>query len=274
MDARASLFRNWRDSSLRAQGKEVGGTEQVQVRPSGEGRGLGLFASRQFGVGECVLREGPLLRWSSNAGTAVAVDADATPSQGTPDIFQLSAKWLEAQLAQLPAEDQSAYYGLSCRPDLLDKGRSLAIWVSNALPADEENENGHTDTSAVYRVACRVNHACGANCAHAWSRSRQQLTLHAVRPIAAGEELTINYLGGGNGARARPERQAALGGLGFCCACGVCALPPAEVAESDARRARVAALSELLQQEKGPQGARSYEECAGTPLWGSEPRLA
>jgi len=170
--------------------------------------------------------------------------------------------WLEAQLASLTVEDQAAFGALSCNPALLDKGRSLAIWVTNALPADDDDDDMGA-CSAVYRVACRTNHACVPSCAHAWSRSRQQLTLHAVRPIAAGEELTINYLGGGGASRGRDERQAALFALGFHCACPTCALPPPARAESDARRARMASLSGLLAHEKRAGGTHSYEECEG-----------
>ena len=40
----------------------------------------------------------------------------------------------------------------------------------------------------------RINHVCDCNCHHEWNAAIGMETIHALRPIACGEELTITYL--------------------------------------------------------------------------------
>jgi len=234
----AALFRTWQGEWSRTQHQDVEAA-RAEVRSSGDGRGQGLFACQQFRMGERIMSESPLLHWRSEVESQEP---------------QLSATWIQAQLALLSAEDHETYAALASSPTHSAKVRALAIWLTNALPT---GGSGGDCSCAVYRTACRANHSCVANCAHAWCAERQQLTLQAARPISKGEELTINYLGGGGATRRRNERQAALRALGFGCTCVVCMLPEAERMASDARRERVASLSALLAR----RAATSYEEC-------------
>ncbi|MBS1614825.1 MAG: SET domain-containing protein-lysine N-methyltransferase [Bacteroidetes bacterium] len=42
------------------------------------------------------------------------------------------------------------------------------------------------------------NHSYASNCEYLMNYERQMMSIHAVRPIAKGEELTINYNGDWN----------------------------------------------------------------------------
>ena len=95
-------------------------------------------------------------------------------------------------------------------------------------------------TSAVYALACKMNHSCRPNCHTASSRSFSCKTVHALRPIGAGEEITVSYAEAGC---ARTERRAALEAkFGFACACPLCELRGADLEASDGRQRRLAAL--------------------------------
>jgi SET domain-containing protein len=50
----------------------------------------------------------------------------------------------------------------------------------------------------VYGAAALFNHACAPNCVTAFGGGGV-LTVTAARPVRAGEELLISYLGGGGG---------------------------------------------------------------------------
>ena len=69
--------------------------------------------------------------------------------------------------------------------------------------------------------------------------------MHALRPIAPGEELTVTYI---DGAQPRAARQAALrSAWGFACGCSACGAAPPLVAAADERVARILELRAALQ---------------------------
>jgi hypothetical protein len=72
----------------------------------------------------------------------------------------------------------------------------------------------------VFWLGSRINHSCIPNVHFAYNPWLEQETFHAVRDIAAGEELTVSYNLGAN--RTRSQRQAELDMWGFVCTCPVC----------------------------------------------------
>jgi len=85
--------------------------------------------------------------------------------------------------------------------------RVLEIWAANTL-------------GDVFLLGSRFNHSCAPNVNFAWNTKLQKQTSHAVRDIAAGEELTVMYNNGIN--RMRAQRQGELEERGFVCACAAC----------------------------------------------------
>ena len=70
------------------------------------------------------------------------------------------------------------------------------IWQSNAYPCTGRGVPGSSvdddQSSAVFQYNCRLNHSCLANAHLAWNRQLGRQTLHALREIEPGEELTVS----------------------------------------------------------------------------------
>ena len=225
-----------------------------EIRDAGRGKGLGVFARHSFAPGERIICEAPLVQWSSG-------DAVVRPGH---DLRKL--------VAALPPEAQRAFFALEPVPlhskSLVSQGIGATdiagrVWMANAYPAREfEGGGGEGSSSAVYSEICRINHGCNPNCIHAWNELLQRQTVHATRPIAAGEELELTYLGTDRDAPGRRERQALLEDhFGFRCGCALCSLPDAQALRSDSRRARLVELCDLLHGERvGGGGTRPYGE--------------
>src|SRR6187551_1719753 len=62
------------------------------------------------------------------------------------------------------------------------------IFKTNALPCGCDSSVG-----GVYPTACLVNHSCIPNSHHNWNLDLGCETIHTVRPVKAGEEITIAY---------------------------------------------------------------------------------
>lgn len=76
----------------------------------------------------------------------------------------------------------------------------LGIIRTNALPFGDHEEEG-----GIFLHACRINHACDNNAQKSWNENIKRYTVHALRDIDEGEEITIYYLGVVNSRRARQE---------------------------------------------------------------------
>lgn len=122
------------------------------------------------------------------------------------------------------------------------------MWNSNAL-VTEDLFGAHQDGSergAVFRLICRLNHACAPNGFAAWSSALGRQTVHAVRDIAAGDEVCLQYIGGA-GSGGREQRRGRLRTqYHFECGCALCGLDGAALAQSDMRRERLATLHVAL----------------------------
>lgn len=66
----------------------------------------------------------------------------------------------------------------------------LGIVRTNALPIETNGIGG-----GIFLEACRINHACDNNAQKNWNGNIKRHTVHALRDIYKGEEITIYYLG-------------------------------------------------------------------------------
>ena len=90
----------------------------------------------------------------------------------------------------------------------------MGTWLTNALPINYEDGHGSSavEEAAVFETICRINHSCLPSCHHEWNPAIGAdglETVHALRAIAPGEELSISYLMPAG--RTRAERQQRLG---------------------------------------------------------------
>ena len=201
--------------------------------------GLGVFAARAIKQGERILAEAPLVQWTASSG--------ATTFDGLISLVNALSPF-----------DRQSFYSL-CQDTMHGAVKSVSgIWLSNSYPSStpaqavQDRLRAHA-TRAIFVTASRFNHAC-APCAHcAWNPRIMRQTIHALRDIALGTEITVNYLSDASGL-CKDERHAQLG---FSCACATCT--SRLLAQSDQRRTRIAELFGLIQSavvspQSGPRG--------------------
>lgn len=110
--------------------------------------------------------------------------------------------------------------------DLRDP-RSSDVSVTSAKDeaASEADEDDKDEACGLWLVASLMNHSCLPNCTVVIPPSQEagtppKLTLRCIRPIDAGDSLTISYHD--EEMAQYDERQSQLSGRGFTCACLLC----------------------------------------------------
>jgi hypothetical protein len=180
------------------------------------GKGNGLIATQKILKGTRILAEKPII----------------TVPEDAPDSPALRAH-INRQVDTLPSDQRQAFLSMCNIYPGGDYSQYLGIIRTNALPMDSG--------SGIFLDACRINHACDNNAQKGWNDIIKRHTVHALRDIDKGEEITITYLGVLSNRRTRQE--ALLKKFGFTCSCRLCSLPPHLSAESDRR------LDEILELE-------------------------
>ncbi|KAJ5538643.1 TPR domain protein [Penicillium frequentans] len=110
----------------------------------------------------------------------------------------------------------------------------------------------------IFLTGSRINHSCIPNLNFAYNGLLEKGTFHAVRDIAAGEELTVMYIDGVN--RPRTRRQSELLQWGFLCICPACEDTPAGDLKEKRRLElflidQVLAINELTGAQDSARGA-------------------
>ncbi|KAI4727998.1 SET domain-containing protein [Aureobasidium sp. EXF-10728] len=92
------------------------------------------------------------------------------------------------------------------------------IWRTNSYMLDD----GITlDSAGIGLTASRLNHSCVPNVYTAFNSTSGHITVQALKPITAGDELCTAYINGAG--KLRSERRAQLSMWGFTCTCIACA---------------------------------------------------
>ncbi|KAM0344834.1 hypothetical protein ACHAPU_007216 [Fusarium lateritium] len=181
------------------------------------GKGKGLIAAQKIPKGTRILSEKPILTFPEDATDSPAMRV-----------------YIRKQVDALTPDQREAFLAMqNIHPGGADS-QYLGIIRTNGLPMD----NG----SGIFLSACRINHACDNNAKKGWNENIKRHTVHALRDIDKGEEITITYLGILHNRRTRHE--ALLDKFRFNCSCRLCSLPPHLSAESDER------LEEILERDR------------------------
>ncbi|GMG22261.1 unnamed protein product [Aspergillus oryzae] len=125
----------------------------------------------------------------------------------------------------------------------------VGIIRTNALPI----ENGETG-GGIFLEASRINHACDNNAQKSWNENIKRHTVHALRNINEGEEITIYYLAAHTTRKARQEALRAK--FKFSCSCRLCSLPAEQTQRIDEILEEIARLDRLVRQ-RGLEGILS-----------------
>ncbi|EMR83913.1 putative set domain-containing protein 5 protein [Botrytis cinerea BcDW1] len=198
------------------------------------GKGKGLVAHFNIPQGTRIICEKPLLR------------------DGPMPRDELEG-FLGTKLKAMSKESQRQF--LSLHNSFPAKKPFSGIFRTNALPCGSGSSIG-----GVYPTSCLINHSCMPNAHNNWNSDKEHETIHAIRSIERGAEITISYDHGGTSS----ERQAFLKeSFGFSCTCSCCALPPLSLQASDNRRTQIQnldyAIGNPFRMESNPQ--ESLRDC-------------
>ena len=185
------------------------------------GKGQGLIAVHDISKGTRILSDKPLFR-VERYGSAPPVALERA---------------ISSELDKLSQDDRRTF--LSLHNNEPDPSYPLTgIVKTNALPLGTDASEG-----GLFPQASRINHACVPNCQHTWNDNIGEETIHAVRPISKGEEITISYADIGT---FESRRRHLKRSFGFDCTCELCSLPEDARAMSDNRQSEIKRLDELL----------------------------
>jgi SET domain-containing protein len=161
------------------------------------GKGKGLVATRKIPRGTRILSEEPIVRVPQ-----ALLDSPALPAsiRRQVDALTLDQRRAFLSLHNIHADDAASRYR------------------TNAPPFGD-----HVREGGIFLDACRVNHACDNNAQKSWSEDIKRHTVHALRDIEKGTEITIYYLGVLNSREAR--QQALRRKFAFTCSFRLCSLP-------------------------------------------------
>ncbi|KAL1592637.1 hypothetical protein SLS60_011053 [Paraconiothyrium brasiliense] len=187
------------------------------------GKGKGLVAIEDIPKGTRILSEQPLI---------------TTPER------QRTNEWLKKHISQqvdtLNEHQRQLFLSMhNLYPYQSVADKYLGIFRTNGLPVEANGVGG-----GIFLEACRINHACDNNAQKHWNQYIKRHTVHALRDIAKGEEITIYYLGLDSSRTIRQKKL--LDKFGFLCSCRLCSLPTNQSQETDKRLNRIDQLDDLI----------------------------
>jgi hypothetical protein len=197
-------------------------TPKLYILTSLPGKGQGLIAVQDISKGTRIMSEKPLFR---------------IPRSGFGMEQPAIEKAIDRKLNLLSQDGQMAF--LSLYNNAPGGSYPLSgIVKTNALPLGTSATEG-----GLFPEASRINHACVPNCQHTWNDNIGEETIHAVRSISKGEEITISYADTGT---FESRRRHLKKSFAFDCTCELCSLPEAARAISDKRQSEITRLDELI----------------------------
>ncbi|KAK3322402.1 hypothetical protein B0H66DRAFT_554243 [Apodospora peruviana] len=157
-------------------------------------------------------------------------------------------EWMQLQafaVDYLPAQHRSAILNLSTHDggNLSHVQRVNKITSTNAFDIDPDTDDVEQDNGffVVFPEIARMNHDCRANADYYFDHETLTQYIHAIRPIKAGDEITLSYI------NPRMERDARMQKLqriwGFGCVCHLCTR---KLARAEASDLRIRLINELL----------------------------
>lgn len=185
-----------------------------------EGKGVGVVATRDIEMGECLLSEAPAIVFDSS---------DSYLSRSASVQRQFNAQPGEVQTAIMSLHDAYAACG--------------QITLAGIVSTNSHTRGSGCTGGLVCVEGSRFNHSCTPNCEQSWDEGAGRLSIFASAPIRAGTELCIFYVEVRRPAAAR--RSELQKKYRFPCDCARCLASDAgESGESDQRRERILALEE------------------------------
>ncbi|KAG6293345.1 hypothetical protein E4U09_003024 [Claviceps aff. purpurea] len=185
-------------------------------------KGKGLVATRNIPRGTRILSETPVF------------------TMPTGKTMEERQNLICQQMDSLSNDQRNAFLSMHNAHLFNDAAEQyIGIFRTNCLPADE-----FPDKAGIFLEACRINHDCDNNAIHNWNEKIKRHTVHAIRDIEEGEEITLSYV---SLLENRETRQSKLEEkFDFTCSCRVCSLPEEQSQEHDRKLEQIVRTNELL----------------------------
>ncbi|EPE03123.1 set domain-containing protein [Ophiostoma piceae UAMH 11346] len=158
----------------------------------------------------------------------------------------VSRKLQAAGIDSLPELHRARYMNLSTHDGAESTHEATVSKILNTNAFDiDSDDDGPYGFFAVFPEISRFNHDCRPNSDYYFDHDTLTQYVHAVRPIAAGEEITVSYI---DLIQTRKQRLRKLkSSWGFPCSCSLCTQSDALSKASDARIAQIHELRVDLQ---------------------------
>lgn len=179
--------------------------------------------------------KGLIARFNITRGTRILHERPLFTTPNLSLIGQMESS-VAAKLKSLSKSQQRQF--LSLHNNFPGKHPFNGVIKTNALPC---GPNSVIDS--IYPTICFINHSCLLNAHHSRNSDIKNETIHAIRYINAGEEITISYDKGGPSDSRRIYLQDAFG---FDCNYSVCSFSLPEIQISDARRLQIQYLNNAI----------------------------
>lgn len=212
-------------------------------------KGYGVFATRPIARGTRIIADRILLS-IDNKDTSVLEAASRLSSDDRHRLLSLSMNNAKSKsLSYLAAAAWGSLPSLTS----INQGRDLLnIFYNNNFSI-----SGTSGKRAVFLTVARLNHSCVPNAQGNLNTALpgSQFTIHALRSIAVGEEITISYLHDELAIRAARQKRL-KDGYGFECACEICSIEDSGKRHEQSHQRRLK-IQEMLadfsgQQQTGP----------------------
>lgn len=191
-----------------------------------------MFANRDLLKGTQILAEKPFF------SLAARPRVSSTDPYAPNDITEA--------FDRLAANEKSKYTSLHC-PERSDCTVVVSIYEANCF------EMGAG--TCICLDASRINHSCVPNSHFSWNTNIERVTLHAVKDIPKGEEITISYC---SAIQTLEERKRELKPYVFTCDCPACQPDTNFGLKSQIRRRQMRDLDhEIADYQNDPPAARA-----------------
>ncbi|KAI1496908.1 hypothetical protein F5X99DRAFT_413649 [Biscogniauxia marginata] len=231
------------------------------------GKDLGLVASQRLEPGDHIMSNTPSLM----------IDYGIYEALGAEEIRYLQLEGVE----HLPPRHRAGFMNLSThddpgiktREDRVDKiTLTNAFDIYKAGEAEEEDEEEARTWFTVFGQISRMNHDCRPNADYYFDPVTLTHHIHAIAPIAPGEEITISYIDNVQPLSARQSR--IQGTWHFTCSCRQCTQSTAQSRASDSRIAQLISVRSRLRSSSYPSFYPPYSSSSSSSSSSTSPEMA
>lgn len=210
-------------------------------------KGYGVFATRPIARGTRIMVDRILLS-IDNKDTSVLDAAARLSPEDRRRLLSLSMNNAKKEsLSYLAAAAWGSFPSLAAIGEARDL---LNVFYNNNFSL-----SGTSGKRAVFLTVARLNHSCVPNAQGNLNTALpgSQFTIHALREIADGEEITISYLHDELAIRSARQRRLQES-YGFECACGICSIEDSGERHEQSQQRRLK-IQEMLAAFSGQQTA-------------------